>query len=98
MLSDVDEQRVISLSENENKQLNDIAVAVARIEAGMAEYRHDMENVHRRLDRHSERLDSLEKVQNQAIGIKSFVVWMVGTILTAVGVAVSVANRIMGGG
>ena len=52
-------------------------------------------NQDRRLDKHSDRLDALEKTQHQALTLKSLLVWMTATILTAIGIVVAVAQVIM---
>ena len=49
----------------------------------------------RRLDKHSDRLDALEKKQHQALTLKSLLVWMTATILTAIGIVVAVAQIIL---
>ena len=49
----------------------------------------------RRLDKHSDRLDALEKTQHQALTLKSLLVWMTATILTAIGIMVAVAQIIL---
>ena len=49
----------------------------------------------RRLDKHSDRLDALEKTQHQALTLKSLLVWMTATILTAIGIVVAVAQIIL---
>lgn len=51
--------------------------------------------VRKRLDRHSDRLDALERTQHQALTLKSLFVWMSATILSAVGVAIAIAEVIL---
>ena len=51
--------------------------------------------VRKRLDKHSDRLDALERTQHQALTLKSLFVWMSATILSAVGVAIAIVEVIL---
>lgn len=51
--------------------------------------------VRKRLDKHSDRLDALERTQHQALTLKSLFVWMTATILSAVGVAIAIVEVIL---
>lgn len=81
----------------DSEKLNDVHTRVTRMETLLIEYTHNLETVNRRLDRHSERLDVLEKIQHQAMGAKSMIVWVVATMLSSIGVACAVAKFIIGG-
>lgn len=85
------------MPENELKELRDeqreLTKAVARVEALLTEsVLKELDTMRKRLDRHSDRLDALEKTQHQALTVKSLFVWFIGTIIAAIGAAVSVAN------
>lgn len=51
--------------------------------------------VRKRLDKHSDRLDALERTQQQALTLKSLFVWIVATVLTAIGIGVAVAQLVL---
>lgn len=51
--------------------------------------------VRKRLDKHSDRLDALERTQHEALTMKSMFVWMVATVLTAIGIGVSVVELVL---
>ena len=51
--------------------------------------------VRKRLDKHSDRLDALERTQHQALTLKSLFVWLSATILSAVGVAIAIVEVIL---
>ena len=51
--------------------------------------------VRKRLDKHSDRLDALERTQHQALTLKSLFVWMSATILSAAGVAIAIVEVIL---
>ena len=73
----------------------ELTKAVARIEALLTEsVLKELDTMRKRLDKHSDRLDSLEKTQHQALTMKSLFVWFVGTVIAAIGAGVSVANAL----
>lgn len=71
----------------------ELTKAVARIEALLTEsVLKELDTMRKRLDKHSDRLDALEKTQHQALTVKSLFVWFIGTVIAAIGAGVSVAN------
>lgn len=79
------------------EEYHELTKAVARIETLLTEsVIKELDTIRKRLDRHSDRLDALERTQHQAITIKEMIVWICGTALTAIGVAISVAKMIVG--
>lgn len=73
----------------------ELTKAVARIEALLTEsVLKELDTMRKRLDKHSDRLDNLEKTQHQALTMKSLFVWFVGTVIAAIGAGVSVANAL----
>lgn len=73
----------------------ELTKAVARIEALLTEsVLKELDTMRKRLDKHSDRLDSLEKTQHQALTMKSLFVWFIGTVIAAIGAGVSVANAL----
>lgn len=88
------------MPDNELKEVREeqreLTKAVARIEALLTEsVLKELDTMRKRLDRHSDRLDALEKTQHQALTVKSLFVWFVGTIIAAIGAGVAVANVMM---
>ena len=77
-----------------DEKLNEINTRVTRIETLLLEYNHNLETVNRRLDRHSERLDCLERVHHQALGAKSTLIWVAATMISSVGAACAVASQL----
>lgn len=77
-------------------ELRELAKSVARQEALLSDsVVKRIDNIDVRLDRHSNRLDALEKTAHYAGAMRQTVAWIVGTSLTAIGVAVSVAKLIV---
>ncbi len=72
--------------------MSQISVIQAMLSNGILK---TQEKQDRRLDKHSDRLDALEKTQHQALTLKSLLVWMTATILTAIGIVVAVAQIIL---
>lgn len=74
----------------------ELAKSIARVEALLSEsIVKDIQNIMQRLDRHSNRLDALEKTQHEAMTAKNMLAWIIGTCLTAIGVGVGVAQMIL---
>lgn len=78
----------------DSEKLNDVLIRVTRMETLLLEYTHNFENVNRRLDRHSERLDGLEKLQHQALGAKNTLIWVAATMISSIGAACAVASQL----
>lgn len=87
------------MPENELREVRDeqreLTKAVARIEALLTEsVLKELDTMRKRLDKHSDRLDLLEKTQHQALTAKSLIVWFIGTVIAAIGAGVSVVNML----
>lgn len=72
--------------------MSQISVIQAMLSNGILK---TQEKQDKRLDKHSERLDALEKTQHEALTLKSLLVWMTATILTAIGIVVAVAQLVL---
>lgn len=79
----------------DNAKLNEIAERVVRIETMLHEYVNTLERINKRLDSHSQRLDELERHQNQAVGMALTTKWLISTMLASVTVACAVAKFIV---
>lgn len=82
--------------ENVEKNIQKLIAQVGAIESMLANgILKTQERQDRRLDRHSDRLDELEKTQHQALTLKSLLVWMTSVVLTALGIVVAVAQLVL---
>lgn len=72
--------------------MSQISVIQAMLSNGILK---TQEKQDKRLDKHSERLDALEKTQHEALTLKSLLVWLTATILTAIGIVVAVAQLVL---
>ena len=84
--------RLENMEKNIQKLVAQVSVIESMLSNGILK---TQERQDRRLDKHSERLDALEKTQHQALTLKSLLVWMTATILTAIGIVVAVAQLIL---
>lgn len=72
--------------------MSQISVIQAMLSNGILK---TQEKQDKRLDKHSERLDALEKTQHEALTLKSLLVWLTATTLTAIGIVVAVAQLVL---
>lgn len=72
--------------------MSQISVIQAMLSNGILK---TQEKQDKRLDKHSERLDALEKTQREALTLKSLLVWLTATTLTAIGIVVAVAQLVL---
>ena len=84
--------RLENMEKNIQKLVAQVSVIESMLSNGILK---TQERQDRRLDKHSERLDALEKTQHQALTIKGLLVWMTATILTAVVVSISIVEVIL---
>lgn len=84
--------RLENMEKNIQKLVAQVSVIESMLSNGILK---TQERQDRRLDKHSERLDSLEKTQHEALTLKSLLVWLTATILTAIGIVVAVAQLVL---
>lgn len=84
--------RLENMEKNIQKLVAQVSVIESMLSNGISK---TQERQDRRLDKHSERLDALERTQHQALTLKSLFVWMSATILSAVGVAIAIVEVIL---
>lgn len=87
-----DNEELREMQKDIKNMMSQISVIQAMLSNGILK---TQEKQDRRLDKHSDRLDALEKTQHQALTLKSLLVWMTATILTAIGIVVAVAQVIL---
>lgn len=87
-----DNEELREMQKDIKNMMSQISVIQAMLSNGILK---TQEKQDRRLDKHSDRLDALEKTQQQALTLKSLLVWMTATILTAIGIVVAVAQIIL---
>ena len=87
-----DNEELREMQKDIKNMMSQISVIQAMLSNGILK---TQEKQDRRLDKHSDRLDALEKTQHQALTLKSLQVWMTATILTAIGIVVAVAQIIL---
>ena len=87
-----DNEELREMQKDIKNMMSQISVIQAMLSNGILK---TQEKQDRRLDKHSDRLDALEKTQHQALTLKSLLVWMTATILTATGIVVAVAQIIL---
>ena len=91
-MEDTNNEELREMQKDIKNMMSQISVIQAMLSNGILK---TQEKQDRRLDKHSDRLDALEKTQHQALTLKSLLVWMTATILTAIGIVVAVAQVIM---
>lgn len=91
-MEDTNNEELREMQKDIKNMMSQISVIQAMLSNGILK---TQEKQDRRLDKHSDRLDALEKTQHQALTLKSLLVWMTATILTAIGIAVAVAQIIL---
>ena len=84
--------RLENMEKNIQKLVAQVSVIESMLSNGILK---TQERQDRRLDKHSDRLDALERTQHQALTLKSLFVWMSATILSAVGVAIAIVEVIL---
>lgn len=87
-----DNEELREMQKDIKNMMSQISVIQAMLSNGILK---TQEKQDRRIDKHSDRLDALEKTQHQALTLKSLLVWMTATILTAIGIVVAVAQIIL---
>lgn len=88
-MEDTNNEELREMQKDIKNMMSQISVIQAMLSNGILK---TQEKQDRRLDKHSDRLDALEKTQHQALTLKSLLVWMTATILTAIGIVVAVAQ------
>jgi len=91
-VEDTNNEELREMQKDIKNMMSQISVIQAMLSNGILK---TQEKQDRRLDKHSDRLDALEKTQHQALTLKSLLVWMTATILTAIGIVVAVAQIIL---
>jgi hypothetical protein len=91
-VEDTNNEELREMQKDIKNMISQISVIQAMLSNGILK---TQEKQDRRLDKHSDRLDALEKTQHQALTLKSLLVWMTATILTAIGIVVAVAQIIL---
>ncbi|MDM8111479.1 hypothetical protein QUV50_06750 [Phascolarctobacterium faecium] len=91
-MEDTNNEELREMQKDIKNMMSQISVIQAMLSNGILK---TQEKQDRRLDKHSDRLDALEKTQHQALTLKSLLVWMTATILTAIGIVVAVAQVIL---
>lgn len=91
-MEDTNNEELSEMQKDIKNMMSQISVIQAMLSNGILK---TQEKQDRRLDKHSDRLDALEKTQHQALTLKSLLVWMTATILTAIGIVVAVAQIIL---
>ncbi len=91
-MEDTNNEELREMQKDIKNMISQISVIQAMLSNGILK---TQEKQDRRLDKHSDRLDALEKTQHQALTLKSLLVWMTATILTAIGIVVAVAQIIL---
>lgn len=91
-MEDTNNEELREMQKDIKNMMSQISVIQAMLSNGISK---TQEKQDRRLDKHSDRLDALEKTQHQALTLKSLLVWMTATILTAIGIVVAVAQIIL---
>lgn len=91
-MEDTNNEELREMQKDIKNMMSQISVIQAMLSNGILKTEEKQE---RRLDKHSDRLDALEKTQHQALTLKSLLVWMTATILTAIGIVVAVAQIIL---
>ena len=91
-MEDTNNEELREMQKDIKNMMSQISVIQTMLSNGILK---TQEKQDRRLDKHSDRLDALEKTQHQALTLKSLLVWMTATILTAIGIVVAVAQIIL---
>lgn len=91
-MEDTNNEELREMQKDIKNMMSQISVIQAMLSNGILK---TQEKQDRRLDKHSDRLDALKKTQHQALTLKSLLVWMTATILTAIGIVVAVAQIIL---
>lgn len=91
-MEDTNNEELREMQKDIKNMMSQISVIQAMLSNGILK---TQEKQDRRLDKHSDRLDALEKTQHQALTLKSLLVWMTATILTTIGIVVAVAQVIL---
>ena len=91
-MEDTNNEELREMQKDIKNMMSQISVIQAMLSNGILK---TQEKQDRRLDKHSDRLDALEETQHQALTLKSLLVWMTATILTAIGIVVAVAQIIL---
>lgn len=91
-MEDTNNEELREMQKDIKNMMSQISVIQAMLSNGILK---TQEKQDLRLDKHSDRLDALEKTQHQALTLKSLLVWMTATILTAIGIVVAVAQIIL---
>lgn len=91
-MEDTNNEELREMQKDIKNMMSQISVIQAMLSNGILK---TQEKQDRRLDKHSDRLDALEKTQHQALTLKSLLVWMTATILTTIGIVVAVAQIIL---
>lgn len=87
-----DNEELREMQKDIKNMMSQISVIQAMLSNGILK---TQEKQDRRLDKHSDRLDALEKTQHQALTLKGLLVWMTATILTVIGTVVAVAQLVL---
>lgn len=91
-MEDINNEELREMQKDIKNMISQISVIQAMLSNGILKTQEKQE---RRLDKHSDRLDALEKTQHQALTLKNLLVWMTATILTAIGIVVAVAQIVL---
>lgn len=92
MEQDENNEELREMQKDIKNMMSQISVIQAMLSNGILK---TQEKQDKRLDKHSERLDALEKTQHEALTLKSLLVWLTATILTAIGIVVAVAQLVL---
>ena len=91
-MEDTNNEELREMQKDIKNMMSQISVIQAMLSNGILK---TQEKQDKRLDKHSERLDALEKTQHEALTLKSLLVWLTATILTAIGIVVAVAQLVL---
>ncbi len=91
-MEDTNNEELREMQKDIKNMMSQISVIQAMLSNGILK---TQEKQDRRLDKHSDRLDALEKTQHQALTLKGLLVWMTATILTVIGTVVAVAQLVL---
>lgn len=91
-MEDTNNEELREMQKDIKNMMSQISVIQAMLSNGILK---TQEKQDRRLDKHSDRLDALEKTQHQALTLKGLLVWMAATILTVIGTVVAVAQLVL---
>lgn len=91
-MEDTNNEELREMQKDIKNMMSQISVIQAMLSNGILK---TQEKQDRRLDKHSDRLDALEKTQHQALTLKGLLVWMTATILTVIGTVIAVAQLVL---